>query len=70
MFVADDHHLATISEQYRSALLIFFVLCSVAGVPLSWNKTAGGDIVCWAVAPLAPDRKFRTTSCAVLQVDS
>ena len=31
--------------QYRPALLVFFVLCAVTGFPLSWNKTAGGDLV-------------------------
>ena len=30
---------------YREALMIFFVLCHTAGVPLSWSKTAGGDTV-------------------------
>ena len=34
-------------EAYRSALFVFFILCATAGVPLSWNKTAGGDIVTW-----------------------
>ena len=28
-------------------LIIFFVLCSTCGVPLSWSKTAGGDSLVW-----------------------
>ena len=27
--------------------MVFFILCAVAGVPLSWHKTAGGDTVSW-----------------------
>ena len=38
---ADDYHLESCGEDYRSALFIFFVLCDTAGVPFSWNKTAG-----------------------------
>ena len=29
--------------QYRFAILAFFVLASVLGIPLSWHKTLGGD---------------------------
>ena len=29
--------------EYRAALISFFVLCSTDGVPLSWDKTSGGD---------------------------
>ena len=32
---------------YRTALFHFFTLCAVANVPLSWSKTAGGDVVSW-----------------------
>ena len=45
--VADDFHLEAGGAGYREALLIFFVLCHTAGVPLSWSKTAGGDTVIW-----------------------
>ena len=27
--------------------MLFFVLCSEAGAPLAWPKTAGGDTVSW-----------------------
>ena len=27
--------------------MVFFVLCSTVGVPLSWHKTAGGDTLVW-----------------------
>ena len=47
MLVADDFHLEAGGAEYRPALVVFFVLCAVAGVPLSWNKTAGGDVVSW-----------------------
>ena len=43
MLVADDYHLETGGEAHRPALTVFFVLCAVAGVLLSWNKTAGGE---------------------------
>ena len=46
MLVADDFHLAG-GQDYRFALIAFFILCAVAGVPLSWSKTAGGDTVVW-----------------------
>ena len=45
--VADDFHLEASGTEYRAALVSFFVLCSTAGVPLSWGKTAGGDKVTW-----------------------
>ena len=47
MVVADDYHLEAGGESYRFALLSFFVLCSVTGVPLSWHKTSGGDTIVW-----------------------
>ena len=37
----------TRGEGQRSGLFILFVLCATAGVPLSWIKTAGGDIIVW-----------------------
>ena len=46
MLVADDFHLEAGAE-YRSALIVCCVLCAVSGVPLSWKKTAGGDVVAW-----------------------
>ena len=47
MLVADDYHLEAGGEQYRFALIAFFIVCAVAGVPLSWNKTSGGESVTW-----------------------
>ena len=46
MLVADDFHLEVGGAEYRPAL-VFFVLCAVASVPLSWNKAGGGDVVSW-----------------------
>ena len=47
MLDADDFHLEAGGLSYRPALIVFFALCAVCGVPLSWNKTAGGDTVAW-----------------------
>ena len=47
MVVADDCHLEAGGPAYRSALMVFFVLCAVSGVPLAWLKTSGGDVVSW-----------------------
>ena len=47
MLVTDENNLETAGEAYRPALMVFFVLCAVSGVHLSWGKTAGGDIVTW-----------------------
>ena len=47
MVVADDYHLEAGGEHYRIALFAFFLLCNTCGVPLSWNKTAGGETVVW-----------------------
>ena len=47
MLVADDYHLDAGGANYRTALFHFFTLCAVANVPLSWSKTAGGDVVSW-----------------------
>ena len=47
LLVADDYHLEAGGPQYRASIMVFFVLCSVLGVPLSWRKTAGGDTVSW-----------------------
>ena len=41
MRVADDYLLECGGPEYRSGLLLFFVLCAVVGVPLSWHKTFG-----------------------------
>ena len=38
MLVADDYLLEASGPEYRSASLVFFVLCAVSGAPLSWNK--------------------------------
>ena len=43
--MADDYHLEAGGAEYRPILIVFFVLCAVSGAPLSWNKTAGGDVV-------------------------
>ena len=47
MFVEDDYLLESGGPGYRSGLLLFFVLCAVVGVPLSWHKTCGGDTLVW-----------------------
>ena len=47
VIVADDFHLEAGGPECRPALLAFFVVCVVAGVPLSWLKTAGSDVVTW-----------------------
>ena len=47
LLVADDYHLEAGGPAYREAIMVFLELCSVAGVPLSWSKTAGGDTVSW-----------------------
>ena len=44
MLVADDLHLEAGGPEYRPALLAFFGVCVVSRVPLSWPKTAGGDV--------------------------
>ena len=46
MLVADP---STFSQEARTTArhCSFFILCATAGVPLSWNKTAGGDIIAW-----------------------
>ena len=41
MLVADDYLLESGGPEYRIGLLLFFVLCAVVGVPLSWHKTCG-----------------------------
>ena len=47
MLVADDYHLEAGGEEYRFDLMTFFIVCSIVGVPLSWNKTSGGETVTW-----------------------
>ena len=47
MLVADDFMLECGGPRCRMGLIIFFVLCSTCGVPLSWNKRAGGDSLVW-----------------------
>ena len=32
---------------YRSGLMLFFVLCASVGVTLSWHKTGGGNVLIW-----------------------
>ena len=44
---ADDYHLDAGGPRYRESIIVFFVSCSVLGVPLSWRKTSGGDTVSW-----------------------
>ena len=46
MLVADDYHLEAGGKEFNFALIAFFVVCSIVGVPLSWNKT-GGETVTW-----------------------
>ena len=53
--VADDFHLEASGTEHTAALISFFVLCSTAGVPLSWEKTAGGDKVTWVGFELLHD---------------
>ena len=45
--VADDYSLECGGSEYRRGLLTFFVLCVALGVPLSWHKTSGGDVLVW-----------------------
>ena len=45
MLVADDYLLESGGPEYRTGLLIFFVLCAVVGVPSSWHKTCGDTLV-------------------------
>ena len=47
MLVADDYLLESGGPGYRVGLLLFFVLCAVVGLPLSWHKTCGGDTLVW-----------------------
>ena len=51
MLVADDHFLEPGGEDNTSALIVFLIICSVSGIPLSWIETAGGGISSpgWAV---------------------
>ena len=43
LLVADDFHLKAGGPEYRTALLVFFVACVVAGVLF----VGGGDVVTW-----------------------
>ena len=43
--MADDYHVEAGGVGYREAVMTFFVLCQVSGVPLSWQKTAGADTI-------------------------
>ena len=47
MLVADDCRLEASGAGYREALITFLLVCATCRVPLSWNKTAGGDTVVW-----------------------
>ena len=48
MLVANDFHLEAGGQEYRFAVTLpFFILCAVAGVFLSWSKTAGLGAVTW-----------------------
>ena len=47
MVVAGDFRLVAGGAHYRLPLIVFFVVCSTVGVPLSWHKTAVGDTVVW-----------------------
>ena len=48
MLVADDFRTEASGAGYREALIKFFLVCATCRVPLSWNKTVGGDTVVWA----------------------
>ena len=39
--------LEAVGAHHRLALMMFFIVCSVVGAPLSWHKTNGGDTVVW-----------------------
>ena len=60
--------------KYRPALLAFFVVCVVAGVPLSWPKTTGGDVVTsvgFELPPLLVPARDLSASCSMAhQVDT
>ena len=54
MLVADDYLSESGGPGYRIGLLLFFVLCAIVGVPLSWHKTCveegerrEGDTLVW-----------------------
>ena len=47
MLVADDFLLEASGGEYRFAILVFFILASVLGIPLSWHKTSGGETLVW-----------------------
>ena len=47
MLVADDFHLEAGGQDYRFALISFFMLCAVAGVPLVVGKDSRWDTVTW-----------------------
>ena len=47
LLVADDYMLDASGPAYREAIISFFTLCPLVGVPLSWPKTAGGDTISW-----------------------
>ena len=47
LLVAYDYQLDASGPSYREAIVCFFVLCSLLGVPLSWPKTSGGDTISW-----------------------
>ena len=47
MLVLDDFHWEAGGQAYRLALIVFFALCEVRGVPVSTNIPAGGDIATW-----------------------
>ena len=47
VLVADGFLLESSGREYRFAIMSFFVLSSVLGVPLSWHKTLGGNTLVW-----------------------
>ena len=42
-----SYDVAHVSRRRLRGLLTFFVLCAVLGVPLSWHKTSGGEVLVW-----------------------
>ena len=47
MLVADVFLLESSGREYWFAIVSFFLLATVLGVPLSWHKTFGGDTLVW-----------------------
>ena len=57
LLVADDFSLEAGGVGHREAFIVFFVLSKVSRVPLSGQKTAGGDTVAWVGFELSKSRR-------------